>query len=287
MFEKVNKSHPDKLADRIAGALVDLAYQKEDNPKVALEVMLGHTECYIIGESSVEFSYEEIRDIVNRIVSVSCPLSIHHNIVKQDPHLAENQSHERIRAGDNGVFRGCVTTQEQKILTTIVKKIYDIYPYDGKYILDLNRNQLIICQSMIPERDYYKIKNLINKVVVGQVTSSNLDVIINPLGYWTGGIDVDTGCTNRKLGSDMGNSVTGGGIHGKDLSKADVSINIYMNRLAAVRQEPIECVCAIGDETISIGGVRLYFEDIVESAKRYIESIGGFESFAEYGLIRP
>ena len=27
MFEKVNPSHPDKLCDRIAGALVDLAYR--------------------------------------------------------------------------------------------------------------------------------------------------------------------------------------------------------------------------------------------------------------------
>jgi len=26
MFEKVNPSHPDKIADRIAGALVDYAY---------------------------------------------------------------------------------------------------------------------------------------------------------------------------------------------------------------------------------------------------------------------
>ena len=26
MFEKVNPGHPDKMADRIAGALVDMAY---------------------------------------------------------------------------------------------------------------------------------------------------------------------------------------------------------------------------------------------------------------------
>ena len=39
--------------------------------------------------------------------------------------------------------------------------------------------------------------------------------------------DVDSGATNRKLGSDMADSVTGGGLHGKDLSKADVSANIY------------------------------------------------------------
>ena len=29
MFEKVNPSHPDKVADRIAGSIVDLAYQQE------------------------------------------------------------------------------------------------------------------------------------------------------------------------------------------------------------------------------------------------------------------
>ena len=29
MFEKVNPCHPDKVADRIAGALVDLAYKKD------------------------------------------------------------------------------------------------------------------------------------------------------------------------------------------------------------------------------------------------------------------
>ena len=42
MFEKVNPSHPDKLADRIAGAIVDLAYRDDLNPKVAVEVLLGH-----------------------------------------------------------------------------------------------------------------------------------------------------------------------------------------------------------------------------------------------------
>ena len=40
MIEKVNPSHPDKVADRIAGAIVDLAYNKQDNPKVAVEVLV-------------------------------------------------------------------------------------------------------------------------------------------------------------------------------------------------------------------------------------------------------
>ena len=37
MIEKVNPCHPDKVADRIAGALVDLAYTKSDNPKLRLK----------------------------------------------------------------------------------------------------------------------------------------------------------------------------------------------------------------------------------------------------------
>ena len=53
MFEKVNPSHPDKLADRIAGAIVDLSYLKKDNPKVAVEVLLGHNYCHIINETDL------------------------------------------------------------------------------------------------------------------------------------------------------------------------------------------------------------------------------------------
>ena len=33
MFEKVNPSHPDKLCDRIAGAIVDMAYAEHPDPR--------------------------------------------------------------------------------------------------------------------------------------------------------------------------------------------------------------------------------------------------------------
>ena len=103
---------------------------------------------------------------------------------------------------------------------------------------------------------------------------------INPLGDWTGGTDVDSGATNRKLGSDMADSVTGGGLHGKDLSKADVSVNIYAFRKAQKLGKPVTLVCAIGDDAVD--GVP--YADIVAEAKEYIDSIGGFEKFAEWGL---
>ena len=62
MFEKVNPAHPDKIADRIANAIVDAAYRKEDNPKIAVEVLIGHGMYHIITETSVHINrYVDIR----------------------------------------------------------------------------------------------------------------------------------------------------------------------------------------------------------------------------------
>ena len=67
MFEKVNPSHPDKVSDRIAGAIVDLAYKNQDNPKIAVEVLIGHGKCHIIAESSVCLATSEVKELVKRI----------------------------------------------------------------------------------------------------------------------------------------------------------------------------------------------------------------------------
>ena len=73
MIEKVNPKHPDKVADRIAGAIVDIAYEKEENPKVAVEVLIGHGECHIIAETSVELKFEEVDGIVAHEIPENLP----------------------------------------------------------------------------------------------------------------------------------------------------------------------------------------------------------------------
>lgn len=123
MIEKVNPSHPDKIADRIAGAIVDIAYAQEANPRIAVEVLIGH-------------------------------------------------------------------------------------------------------------------------------------------------------------GSDMADSVTGGGLHGKDLSKADVTLNIYTFLKAQETGETVELSCAIGDEVIDGHS----YSELMDIARNHIASLGGFEKFAEWGL---
>lgn len=261
MFEKVNPAHPDKIADRIAGALVDLAYTQEKNPKIAVEVLIGHGMCHVIAETSVHISVEDIRQAVQRIAGEGVVLNYHE--VQQDPILSGNQQNG-LRCGDNGIFKGEPVTVEQHMLADIARDLYTVFPTDGKYILD--GPNLIICQSHAKHKDVLRF-------------FPHADV--NPLGFWTGGTDVDTGATNRKLGSDMADSITGGGLHGKDLSKADVSVNIYAWIKAQITGETVELSCAIGDETVD----GKPYAEIVEIARAYIDMVGGFEKFAEWGLV--
>lgn len=121
MFEKVNPCHPDKVADRIAGAVVDLCYAKcknrwsnessakldlstaegrqrwaQANPKVAVEVLLGHGKATVMIESSEDFGRDEIVPIVRRLAG-DVTLDLH--AVRQDALLAGNQE-GAVRCGD-------------------------------------------------------------------------------------------------------------------------------------------------------------------------------------------
>jgi len=259
MIEKVNPCHPDKVADRIAGAIVDLAYAAESAPRIAVEVLIGHGICHAIIETAADI---DTKSVETAIAGIAGAVRADVRIVPQDKHLSDNQK-RGFRCGDNGIFKGVPLTPEQQKLSLIAREVFSRYPYDGKYILDGDR--LILCQSNAPSE---ALRNMYPAAE------------INPLGDWTGGTNVDTGATNRKLGSDMADSVTGGGLHGKDLSKADVSVNIYAFLKAQRTGRPVTLCCAIGDD--SVDGVP--YADIVAAARTYIRAVGGFEKFAQWGL---
>ena len=124
MFEKVNPAHPDKIADRIAGAIVDLAYNESANPKIAVEVLIGHGMCNIAAESSVHISATDILEAVSRIAG---DVVVNYHEVAQDPILARNQANA-VRCGDNGIFRGVPVTDEQRALAEIAREIFARYP---------------------------------------------------------------------------------------------------------------------------------------------------------------
>lgn len=276
MFEKVNPSHPDKVADRIAGAMVDMAYRAENNPRIAVEVLIGHEVCNIIYESNVFIEEDTIKEAVHRITGTTVwDFQIDWN--PQDEHLSENQD-KGIRCGDNGIFKGCPVTKEQRKLTKTMRALYVKFPYDGKAVLDNDR--IILCQSHV--EDYHDLLPFVE---------GRSDYLVNPLGPWTGGPDVDTGATNRKLGSDMGDAVTGGGLHGKDLSKADVSVNIACHLLAQAHGQICTASCAIGDDKVTFRfededmTITEPYENVVKMARDYVNDLGGFERLAEWGLI--
>ena len=320
MFEKVNPSHPDKIADRISGAVVDLCYTKNKNPKVACEVLIGHGECNIQVETSEQISAEDIEAIVERIAGED--IVTRALIVPQDCHLAANQR-QGVRCGDNGIFKGVPPTHEQKLLTAIAASIYGQHPFDGKYIIGRFDYQnfirpseggkgskaVTICQSHATEEEIAELWNKFweqrgAKAVPRRPNRSGIDncyrhdaygafsVKINPLGEWTGGPNTDSGATNRKLGSDMGDGVTGGGLMGKDLSKCDVSVNIVCFLKAVHSGQVVTAICSIGDENVTFqyaGGKTETetFADVVEQARLYVlTDCGSFEKFSEWGLIR-
>ena len=312
MFEKVNPCHPDKVADRIAGAIVDLCYTKSRNPKVACEVLIGHGECTLQIETSERLTAEELEAIVHRIAGED--IVVRALIVPQDVHLADNQK-GGVKCGDNGIFKGCAPTHEQKLLTAIAASIYDRHPSDGKYIIGdahykpdfhatmtipartghfkTSPKHLTICQSHAKREEIYRLLADFERKYTSD-TEIKATVLINPLGEWTGGPNTDSGATNRKLGSDMGDGVTGGGLMGKDLSKADVSVNIVCYLKAVASGQTVTAMCSIGDESVTFvyaDGRRETetFADIVEMARLYIltDCGGSFERFAEWGLVRP
>ena len=324
MFEKVNPSHPDKVADRIAGAMVDLAYTRSENPKVAVEVLLGHGYAYIIAESSVSFTHDDVEPIVQRITGKN--LTVRLLSVPQDAHLSANQ-HGTIKCGDNGIFKGCPIDEEKQVLTHLASEIYKRFPYDGKYIIHGGKQPyrsfstgkpipgkfhnvygFTICQSNCDFNQMHELIEDLPRTIFPpvEITSDDAGFLawhydlhkckFNPLGDWTGGPDVDCGATNRKLGSDMGDGVTGGGLHGKDLSKSDVSVNIVCHLKAMATKQTVKASCAIGDEDVIFeyqypaGSPvldKVSYSEVVREAREYIDEIGGFEKFAERGLIRP
>ena len=333
MFEKVNPGHPDKMADRLAGAVVDLVYERaggltKANPRVACEVMAGHGRVDVQIETSLgrmDLRAEDIDPLIRRLFGERVVGNV--LIAPQDAHLSDNQT-RGLRCGDNGIFKGCPPTvgfespakrgtaikqgaektfapySEQQILTSFAATMYEAFPTDGKYLInrkvydedpDYVVYELTCCQSCADHQDIlgvyetWEYENFLSKGYYSPIES----LIINPLGPWTGGIDVDCGCTNRKLGSDQGDGVSGGGLHGKDLSKGDVSINIVCFLKAVQSGQTVTAICSIGDENVTFqyaDGKRETerFADIVEQARLYIltDCGGSFERFAEWGLIR-
>ena len=191
------------------------------------------------------------------------------------PNVKSNMTNikEKISSGYDVIFVGINNHPETVASLSISEKIHLYDAKSDNFIpFETNKPVFVTNQTTL---NFKELETIFNKIKFNYPNAE-----INPLGDWTGGTDVDTGATNRKLGSDMADSVTGGGLHGKDLSKADVSVNIYAWCKAQASGQTVQLSCAIGDELVD----GKPYSEIVAFAQNFIKNVGGFEKFAEWGL---
>ncbi len=232
--EFVSPLHPDKICDYIADSILD-AYLAEDlNSRVAVEVMGGHNLVTINGEVTSSANIN-IESIVQNIVGID--YRVISNIALQSPEIARGV--DTGGAGDQGIMCGYATSStsnfvplEYELARNLCRKIYAVYPYDGKTQVTINDDGSVkTVVASFQNSNSAELLDLVKTIIPAQ------EYLINPAGEWSmGGFDADTGLSGRKLivdnyGPEI--SIGGGSYSGKDYTKVDRS-GAYMARKIAV-----------------------------------------------------
>lgn len=244
--EFVSPKHPDKICDFIADSILDAYLENDKESRVAIEVMGGHKLITVNGEvtSKVNKSKSDIEKIVQSIVGIDYKVII--NIVSQSKEIA--QGVDIGGAGDQGIMKGYATSETPEYLPLeyilardLCKKIYEVYPYDGKTQVTIEGKKIITVvasfQNTRSSELLKLVKNIIETSLTAKASASAVEYLINPAGEWTqGGFDADAGLSGRKIVIDNYGPeipVGGGSFSGKDYTKVDRS-GAYMARKIAV-----------------------------------------------------
>lgn len=262
MTDKVNPNNSDKIADRIAGAIVDYCYTQQENPNVDICVSFSENMYNITAYSSVEITVDAVGSIIKRITgNEGIILNLFYTKV---------DNIENIECDTSDIFEAYPTNSEELEVSNISSKLFEMAPFDGRYVLDESNNKLTVYQSRMrstPIKSWLKYKY------------PNLDIVVNPYGEW---IDKNKcGCSNHRLESDFGHTLTNKHIHGKDCVKTEVCMSIYAWLLAQSTGEPQKFQCNKGDTVVN----GIPYEKIIDTSKEFIDMLGGYESLATWGLI--
>jgi S-adenosylmethionine synthetase len=268
--ESVSEGHPDKVADAISDAVLDLLMAKQDNKlRCACETLVTTDTVIVAGEykgvlDPVEFD-NAVRTTIRRI-GYEQP-GFDHRTVKIT-NLMHGQSADialgtdNFGAGDQGLMFGYATLETPNLMPAalyyshkIVEQlaqmrkegIVDILGPDAKSQVTLEyennipkRAAKIVCSTQHTEdADPEIVHNIVSNVIfsnLGDLVDDNTELLINPTGRFViGGPDGDTGVTGRKIIVDTygGYAPHGGGaFSGKDPTKVDRSA-AYMARYLA------------------------------------------------------
>ena len=264
--EAVTEGHPDKICDRIADRILDVALEEDKNSKMAVEVTIKDELIFIYGEASTNavIDYEKIALDVIRDIGYDEEYSVLVKVGKQSSEINSAVCKEEIMAGDQGIMFGYATNETKEFMpypiilaNRLAKRLTDVRKNDRNSILKpdgktqvtveyvdgkVNRIDTIIISSQHVAGvsndvlNTYIKKNIIDEVVPYELVDSNTKYLINTSGsFVVGGSFGDSGTTGRKIICDTygGMARIGGGcLSSKDPSKVDRSAAYYARYVA-------------------------------------------------------
>ena len=240
--ECVSPMHPDKMCDRISDTLLDLHLKQDPNSRCAIETCGGLGEVYITGEITSEAIVlaPQIEEVVKDITKDE-NIKVIINLNQQSPEIANGV--DTGGAGDQGIMTGYACRendqylpQEYFLARELNKFIFEVFPFDGKTQITLDRNRVRVVASFqnAPTTELYQ---LVNDFFKSYPQYTLEQIHCNPAGDWNiGGFTADAGLTGRKLAVDNYGPripIGGGAFSGKDSTKVDRS-GAYMARRVAV-----------------------------------------------------
>ncbi|CRX37063.1 / metK / S-adenosylmethionine synthase /:554061 Reverse [Candidatus Hepatoplasma crinochetorum] len=245
-IELVGYGHPDRFADYISEKILIENLKKDQNAKVAAEVMVTRNVVFLGGEifSKAKIDYQKlVYDAIERVYGQKWwpnyqKIKVINDINSQSPELIKIQKKE-IVAADQGVIYGFYNQKRYErilMLYQIIDNLRDKFAIapDWKLLFNQNLQELSISVCGIKKNKHNQIKLFLQD----QFLKFNLkiDVIVNPKGEWLiCGPLSDTGLTGRKLMIDTfgaGVSHGGGAFCGKDFSKVDKTGVLIASELA-------------------------------------------------------
>jgi S-adenosylmethionine synthetase len=269
--ESVSEGHPDKVADAISDAVLDLVMAKEDSSlRCACETLVTTNRVVVAGEYKGLLQPEEVDSTIRRVIK-----DIGYEQTGFDWRTAEitNLLHgqsadialgtDNFGAGDQGLMFGYACNETDSFmpsaiywshriveeLTKIRKQGSTVLGPDAKSQVTFEYNDdgkpkriaKVVCSTQHDESadiEFVRsfVERIIREVLPAKYIDNATEFYINPTGRFViGGPDGDTGLTGRKIIVDTygGYSPHGGGaFSGKDPTKVDRSAAYMMRYIA-------------------------------------------------------